>query len=426
MALIESFSGVRGIFEKDLKKNIIQNYAASFCLNKKKIVVGRDTRKSSIKIKDVIVNSVGINVIDVGVASTPEIELAVRKYKADGGIIITASHNEPHFNGMKFLGRDGMIISPERMNKLIWASRIKKDVKKGKVVRKDISKEYVSFIKKVVGSSGISKITKGKFHVVVDPNGGTGIIAKKVLESIGVKVSIINGKIGEFKRTIEPKESSLSWLKKEVKEKKADFGAGFDCDGDRAELVIDDRFVSGHYVLALLVSAALKKEGVVVVNDATSHLLKEVVDKLGGSVVDVEVGEVNVVEEMVRLNSIVGGEGSCGGGIVKPSRCRDGTLTIVMILKLMAEKKKKLKDILEVMPKYFTIQNKVKVDGFDKKKFELMVKERYRKNKIIGCGSSIKVLFRDGFLWFRESKTESDTVRIIVDSNAEDVTQSTS
>ncbi|HLC65483.1 MAG TPA: hypothetical protein VJI46_05175 [Candidatus Nanoarchaeia archaeon] len=415
MAIVESYSGVRGIYGGELTKEIVRNYTVAFSKRKKKIVVGRDTRKSSKEMRHLIVNSAGIEVIDVGVASTPEIQLAVRLFGADGGIIITASHNEPEYNGMKFLGKNGAIIGKNEMEGLIKAAKVTGFPKKSKVVEKGISGEYVSFVRDIVGA--FDRIRKKKFSVVIDPNGGTGIIAKKVLESAGVNVTVINGKPGAFRRKIEPTESSLKNLQRIVKNKKADLGVGFDCDADRAEMVLGNRFVSGHYVLALLVMAAARNGDTVVINDATSNVVREVAGKLGCGVLEAEVGEVNVISKMEAAKAAVGGEGSSGGGILFPSRCRDGTLTLMMILKLMAENGKGLQEILGEMPKYYTVQAKTSISSFNNGAFESLLKRKY--GKVASHGDSLKVVFKDSFLWFRASRTESGIIRVIADARSE-------
>ncbi|MBI4440440.1 hypothetical protein HY638_05695 [Candidatus Woesearchaeota archaeon] len=415
MALVESLSGVRGIYGKELTLETVGNYAIAFSKGKKKIVVGCDTRNSSAPIRNAIINSAGITVIDVGVASTPETQFAVRQFRADGGIIITASHNEPEYNGMKFLGRNGGVISPADMHSLVLAAKKHGTPKKGQVIGKNVSLDYASFVKRTVGLNAFEKIRKKNFFVAIDSNGGTGIIAKMVLEAAGVRVKLINGKLGVFNRRIEPSEGSLGELMSIVGKENADFGVGFDCDGDRAEIVLADRHVSGHYVLALLVKSAIRKKGIVVVNDATSKIVRVVAEKIGARVVEVEVGEVNVARKMESLKASVGGEGSSGGGIVWPSRCRDGTLAVMMILKLMAESGKSFMELVEEMPAYYTLQGKENVDNFDVKKLESALKNKYGR-KIAKHGGSLKVLFGDSFLWFRESKTESGIVRVIADS----------
>ena len=161
--------------------------------------------------------------------------------------------------------------------------------------------------------------------------------------------------LGIFNRLIEPTQESLAYLADEVEKENADLGAGWDCDGDRVELVIPNnseftkqqgRMLSGQYILALLVEEVMSEykgeNKVVVTNDATSNLVTEVAEKHNAKVVEVEVGEINVVEKIEELNAAVGGEGSSSGGIFPPSKCRDGILTLIMIFGLIAKRKKKI------------------------------------------------------------------------------------
>src|SRR3989344_1927179 len=196
--LVQSFSGIRGIYDKELNENIARRYAYVFnnFLTKRNknplVVIGNDPRKSSEPLKKAMLD-IFYNIIDVGIATTPMIELAVREYKADGGIIITASHNEPEYNGFKFLDKDGAVLRPKDINKIINDFNKIKDLeetdfldklKEKKVVRKigkrhdDIIKKYFDFIIKIIKKENIELVKSSNFKVILDPNGGAGIIAK--------------------------------------------------------------------------------------------------------------------------------------------------------------------------------------------------------------------------------------------------------
>ena len=379
--LIASFSGIRGIYGKELTDDVARKFCycyGQFLGKNLKVVVGTDTRESSERLKQAVFDSIDAEFVDVGVMPTPAVELAVREYKADGGVIITASHNEPRYNGFKFLGKDGAILRPKDMNAVIKRFfeikglngidffdrhlykgndlKIKKITKK----HKDALDIYFHFLNKLVNKNNFFKRNNKKLRdikILIDPNGGAGIVAKGILKRFGVNVASINNEPGKFARLIEPNGESLSYLKGVIAEKKADFGAGFDCDADRVELILPDgSLVDGNYALALCIYEVLnKKNQTIVVNDATSGLIIEIADGLNAKVIETEVGEINVVDEMYKKKAAIGGEGSNGGVIVPPSKCRDGILTLLLIIKLIIKKNKSLKELIGCLPKYYTL-----------------------------------------------------------------------
>jgi phosphomannomutase len=261
---------------------------------------------------------------------------------------------------------------------------------------------------------------------LIDPNGGSAItVLEKLFKRLGVKTKIINNKLGQFSRLIEPNITSLSYLSGQVSEGGFTFGCGFDCDADRVEFVLPEQMVSGQYVLALACDAYLRgtKNQIVVVNDCTSYLVSEVIKKYGAKVKEVEVGETNVVEAMEKEKSIIGGEGSNGGVIVFPIKCRDGIMTTVLIIKLIAELGKSLSTILDDYPKYYTertIKNCLPDRAvWIKSELEEYFRQKgYNIKKTGGKNGGLKILIdKNNFLWFRSSKTEMGIFRIIADGD---------
>ena len=444
--LAESFSGIRGIYGKELTLDIAKRYAYVFqeFLKKKtkkksvKIVVGYDTRPSSPDIKKAIIDVLEGEVIDVEYASTPATELAVRIYGADAGIMITASHNEPEYNGFKFLDHNGSILSRKDAEKVI---ALYNKIKKRKIKFKKNNKmvvnnyrqlmlSYADYVYHILGDKGVSLIHDANFKVIIDPNGGTGDIASRVLMRFGIEVISLNMEHGKFTRLIEPNESSLSHLKDHIKKNNADLAAGFDCDADRVEILDNNgNMLNGHKILALLVDSVLSnakkgaKKKTIVTNDATSCLVKDITQKYKYKLKEVEVGEANVIEAMYKLKSPVGGEGSSSGGILPPSRCRDGVLTLVMILRLMAQRKQKLSEILAKYPPYFESRTKIKFnprkhDSIKRKLIKFYRKKKYKIQKLGGIEAGLKIIVdKKSFIYFRASKTEACQFRIIVDTN---------
>ena len=442
MALVESFSGIRGIYGKDLTDSAAVRYAYSynsFLKSKTKknnptIVIGMDTRASGIKLADSIMGILDCNFIDVGICPTPAVEFAVRHFNADGGIIITASHNEPYWNGFKFLNSDGSILGENDMNIVIGNSKAFRDfhkIQERKILEKNSEtvKKYTEFIFSILGRENIGRIKNSKQKIVIDPNGGTAVIAKKILEQAGVEVVGVSMNYGEFNRTVEPTEDSLIYLKNIIDENKADFAAGFDCDADRIEILMGSgQLLSGNYILALVVDEILSnsknpRNQFVVVNDVTSNAVRDVVQKHGAKLKEVEVGETNVVQEMSKLKAIVGGEGSSGGVIMPPSKCRDGILTLLAILSIIAKKEKKLEDIIEEFPGYCNLKKKMEFDATKHDKIKKYLKDYYSKKGLEiketgGIKGGLKIITgKSSFVWFRASRTEGNVFRVVSESD---------
>ncbi len=291
-------------------------------------------------------------------------------------------------------------------------------------------KEYTKFIFNIIGKENIERIKDSHQKIVVDPNGGTGAISKKILEQLGIEVTGVNMPYGIFNRAVEPTEDSLAYLKGFIDENKADFAAGFDCDADRVEIMLSSgKLLSGHYILALAVDEMLSsskspRNKFVVVNDVTSNVVRDIVQKYGAKLKEVEVGETNVVGEMDRLKAAIGGEGSSGGVIIPPSKCRDGILTLLMVLSVIAKRGKNLADIMEEFPKYFTIKKKIEFGIEKHNSIKKSIKEHYSKRgfetrETGGIKGGLKIITgKDSFVWFRASRTEGRVFRIVSDSNS--------
>ncbi|MBU2545076.1 hypothetical protein KKC65_01290 [Patescibacteria group bacterium] len=427
--LVESFSGIRGIYGESMNESLAYQYAYSYCqlFKPHSLIIAGDTRKSTPILKKAMIRAFqdcGIEkIIDAGIIPVQVCEYGVQKFKADGGVYISASHNEPEYNGFKFLKKDGALLYQDQINSLIKEvyknqEYVTKD-NKTKIIdkEKEIIDNYIDFVLERVGKTK----TKG-LRILIDPNGGSGIaVLKRLFAKLGVQAEIINNQMGEFKRLIEPNDQSLKYLQKELKDES--FACGFDCDADRVVIVLKDQIVSGQYVLALACDSLLEgtKDQIVVTNDCTSYLVRDIIKNHGATMKEVEVGEMNVVSEMEKQGSIIGGEGSCGGVIIPPIKCRDGIMTVCLILKMMADKKKSLDGILDDYPKYFSERAKLtcssdKVFGI-KDKIEKYF-DKFEMKKTGGSTGGLKILIdKSLYIWFRQSKTEAGTFRIIVDGD---------
>ena len=450
MPLIESFSGIRGVYDDGMDEQVAIRYGYAYLsfLKKKygnnlKVVIGTDTRPSRDILKNALIEAFDCDIIDLGIAGTPMTEFAVRHYKANGGIVITASHNEPYWNGFKFLDNDGAVLKANEMDAIIKTyNKIKKlgnkdfcnshlykntnpkKIKIKKITKKyqEINTKYSDYVLSFLSEENKEKIRNSKLKVIIDPNGGAGIIAKQILEKLGVKIIGVNMEHGIFNRAVEPTEDSLLYLANLVRGRNFDFAAGFDCDADRVEIMTEKGPVSGNQLLALIADDILKnsKNKVVVVNNATSLMVRDIAKKHNAEYVETEVGEANVVNEMYRLKAPVGGEGSSSGVIIPDSRCRDGILTLLFLIKIIASKGKKIEELVRGLPQYCNIKTKVTIDS--KKSYSIIKKihahynKKNYKTKKSKAGSLKVMLNSNSFVWFRASKTEANLLRVIADA----------
>ena len=450
MPLVESFSGVRGIYDDGMDEQVAVRYGYAYLsfLKKKygnnlKVVIGTDTRPSKDILKNALIEVFDCDIIDLGISSTPMTEFAVRYCKANGGIVITASHNEPYWNGFKFLDNDGAVLRANEMdsiiknysktkhlnnkdffNKHLYKNLDPKKIKIKKIIKKydEVNMKYSDYVLNFLSEKDKEKIKTSKLKVILDPNGGTGIIAKQILEKLGVKVIEVNMEHGVFNRAVEPNEDSLLYLTNMVRDRNYDFAAGFDCDADRVEIMTARGLVSGNQLLALIADDILKKSKnkVVVVNNATSLILRDIAKKHNAKYVQTEVRETNVVSEMYRLKAPVGGEGSSSGVIIPDSRCRDGILTLLFLIKIIANKGKKIEELVKELPEYYNIKTKATIDS---KKYNTIInkisnyyKKKNYKPKKSKEGSLKVMLSNNSFAWFRASKTEANLLRVIADA----------
>jgi phosphomannomutase len=429
--LVQSLSGIRGIYGKSLTPDIASKYASSYfsIFRPKTIVIGRDTRPSGPAIKTAMINVLPCKVIDVGILPTPAIQNAVRHFKADGGIIITASHNPAEWNGFKFLRKDGSVLHEDEMAKVI-ASYEKTALRPPALSKKTIAVQkraealeaYTKFVLNTISKKALDTIKRQNIVILIDPNGGAGVVAKDILEKADMEVIVVNMEPGRFEREIEPTRESLAYLLPKLKRAKASFAAGFDCDADRVEILLPNgNILSGNEMLALAAQrifsqAKNPKKETVVVNNATSSMVKEVVEAFGAKYVEVEVGEANVIHAMKKEKATLGGEGSSSGIILAPATSRDGILGVLMMAALGG----RLSSLLENLPESCYLKEKITIEPS---------KIPYAKQMFYGFyhsktpdvdfrkGGAVKAwLSKRSFVWCRDSKTEEGILRVIVDA----------
>jgi phosphomannomutase len=441
VTLIKTISGIRGTIGDKPGENLspvdILKFTAAFgslLIDKSKItklVIGRDGRTSGAMIRDIVVSTLtglGIDVIDLGFSTTPTVEIAVQMEKANGGIIITASHNPQEWNALKLLNSDGEFISAAMGEKLLKRAE-KEDFafvaedKRGSVKNDDsyLQKHIDAVLKYPLVNA--KAIAKQKFKVVVDSINSTGaIFVPALLKTLGVnEIIILNGEVnGKFAHNPEPLPEHLTELSAEVARQKADLGIAVDPDVDRLCFVCEDGSMFGEeYTLVAIADYVLcKKKGNTVSNMSSTKALKEITLKHGGEYFPSAVGEVNVVKKMKEVNAVIGGEGN--GGIIVPDfhYGRDALIGIGLFLSHLANYKKGIKSLRALYPTYFVSKNKIELEnGIDVKSIFDKIKKKYKRNPI-NTEDGLKIEFDDDWVHLRISNTEP-IIRIYAESNFE-------
>jgi len=434
MTLKISISGIRGIAGQSLTDEVVRDFAAAFAkyTNKGKIVIGSDTRLSGEHVKTIVISELcarGCEVIDIGIAPTPTTQIAVRNNKADGGIIITASHNPPEWNGLKFVRQDGIFLNESQAKELIsmyediqkTAKAPKEDSLIGSLCKKDPT-ALDKHIELVKNNIDVPAIRNKGFKVAIDCcNGAGSVITQKFLKELGCEIIAINTDTKKIPpRGSEPIPQNLSQLCEVVKKFNADIGFAQDPDADRLSIVSDEGVAIGEeYSLALAAMFILSRDKssgkkVLVTNLSTSRINEDIASGLGAKVVRTKVGEVNVSEKIKETGAVIGGEGN--GGIIWPvvGLGRDSIAGIGLILTMLAASGKKLSFIVSGMPRYSMIKDKVELSASsDPSKILSSIEKLYTSEKIDRT-DGIKVDFSDGWLHIRSSNTEP-IIRIIAE-----------
>lgn len=444
MSLIKSISGIRGTiggpqgdgltptdlvrFVSAYSKWVAGNHVGD---GRPKVVVGRDARISGPMVRNIVVGTLmgmGIDVVDIDLATTPTTELAVTGEKADGGIIITASHNPKQWNALKLLDHNGeFLTAAQGAEVLSTAEREDYDAANvdnlGSLTTKDYSEYHIN---KVLGLKLVDAdaIRKAGFTVAMDTiNSVGGIVLPKLLERLGVKTvyGINLEPTGNFAHNPEPLPQNLLDISKLVPEKKADIGFVVDPDVDRLAFICEDGSMFGEeYTIVSVADYVLAHTpGNTVSNLSSSRALRDITEKHNGTYSAAAVGEVNVVSKMKETNAVIGGEGN--GGVIYPE-ChygRDALVGIALMLTQMAKTGKKPTELRATYPPYVISKNRidlrpeVDVDALLKK-----VKEQYKNEKINDI-DGVKIDFAKSWVHLRKSNTEP-IIRIYAEAQTED------
>jgi phosphomannomutase len=443
LALIKSISGIRGTIGgkpgETLSPLDVVKFTSAFGSwlmensGSRKVVIGRDGRISGPMVSELVAQtlvSLGLEVVDLGLSTTPTVEMAVVMEEAAGGIIITASHNPREWNALKLLNYTGEFISGEDGAAVLEkASRDQYTyaaVDKLGVIRPDDS--YLQkHIDAILAHELVKadKIRAAKFKIVVDAINSTGaVFVPALLKAMGVKeadIIVLNEEVnGKFAHNPEPLPQNLSQLSNEVNKRGAHLGIAVDPDVDRLVLVCEDGSMFGEeYTLVAVADYVLgKRKGNTVSNLSSSRALKDVTLRHGGKYFPSSVGEVNVVKKMKEVDAVIGGEGN--GGIILPDLHygRDALAGIALFLSFLAESGKTVKQLRGSYPDYFISKNKIELNtGIDLNTVFDALKRKY-KSQPLNTEDGLRIEFDNDWVHLRSSNTEP-IIRIIAESNFE-------
>lgn len=428
--LMISVAGVRGIVGRALTPEVAAGYAAAFgtFIGRGRIILGRDSRPSGQVMElaaEAGLRSVGCQVVKIGIVPTPTVQLMVKQMKAKGGLAITASHNPPQWNALKFIGAGGGFLSAEEGRQMLAVYDQQRFLRAayteiGGVEAFDqaLDRHVESILR--LPFVVADRIRRRRLRVVCDTcHGAGGPIFSRLLKKLGCQeISLHYEPSGDFSRPIEPRAGNLGELERAVRKHRADVGFATDADVDRLSLVDEAGQALGEeYTLPLAARYRLsQKRGVVVTNLSTSNMVEAVALARNSRVVRTPVGEANVVVAMKKHRAVLGGEGN--GGVIIPelNYARDATAAMALILMLLAETGQPLSRLARSLPKYAMIKEEIETESP-----AALVKKTaiYFHNQPQDHSDGVKIFFADGWLHVRASGTEP-VVRAIAESEKAD------
>jgi len=442
MALIKSISGIRGTIGGNVDNNLTPidtvKFAAAYGMWLKKqtskkqltVILGRDARISGKMVSSLVSNTLvglGINVVDIGLSTTPTVEVAVALDNADGGIIITASHNPKQWNALKLLNGKGEFLDAANGEEVLKIAEtnayIFSEVDDLGIYKK--KKKYIDrHIQEVLNLNlvDVEAIKKANFRVVVDAVNSTGGIAiPALLDKLNVEcIELYCEPNGQFPHNPEPLKEHLTDISELVVKEKADLGIVVDPDVDRLAIVNEDGSMFGEeYTLVACADYVLgKTSGNTVSNLSSSRALRDITQKHGGDYEASAVGEVNVVELMKKNNAIIGGEGN--GGIIYPESHygRDSLVGVALFLSHLANLKISCKELRNSYPNYYMSKNKIELTPQINVDEILKTIASIYENEDVITIDGVKINFDTEWVHLRKSNTEP-IIRIYTESNSQ-------
>ena len=442
MTLIKSISGIRGTIGGEVGENLTPIDIVKFTIaytrfiaskneaKKLRIVVGRDARISGEMVNDIIEGTLlgcGADVINVGLCTTPGTEMAVITHKADGGIIITASHNPKQWNALKLLNEKGEFLNAEEGKQVLALAEqedfLFPDVENiGKVIsREDFNPTHIQQVL-ALPLVDAEAVKARRFKVVVDAvNSIGGVVIPALLEELGCEVVKLNCEpTGEFAHNPEPLPEHLTEISEVIRREKADLGVVVDPDVDRLALVSEDGSMFGEEYTLVAVSDYILSQGVgnTVSNLSSSRALRDVTVAHGGEYNASAVGEVNVVAKMKETGAVIGGEGN--GGVIYPALHygRDALVGVALFLSLLVKKGCTMTELRATYPAYYASKNKIQLTPeIDVDKVLQEMKERYSSERVNDI-DGVKIDFAENWIHLRKSNTEP-IVRVYTEAKSQ-------
>ena len=440
LPLIKSISGFRGTIGgrpgNNLTPQDIVECTAAFgqwivnTSGKRSIVVGRDGRISGEIVSGLVINtlrSMGISVVDLGLSTTPTVEIAVPIENAGGGIVLTASHNPKEWNALKLLNQRGEFISA-RDGEEVLALISEGGIEYAAVDQLGAYRADDSYIQKHIDRIlalpmvDVEAVRAKKYRIVLDAINSTGALAvPPLLEALGCQVILLNGAVnGHFAHNPEPLKEHLGQLSTEVRQQRAQLGIAVDPDVDRLVFMCEDGELFGEeYTLVAVADYVLsRKPGNTVSNLSSTRALRDVTLRYGGAYYAAAVGEVNVVEKMKAVGAVIGGEGN--GGVILPDLHygRDAMAGIALFLSHLTHSGKQISTLRKTYPDYQMSKTKLdRTPDIDLEKIFAGLQEKYR-NEQINTEDGLKIDFESGWVHLRPSNTEA-IIRVYSESNSE-------
>ena len=443
MTLIKSISGIRGTIGGEVGENLTPIDIVKFTIaytrfiaskneaKRLKIVVGRDARISGEMVNDIIEGTLlgcGADVINVGLCTTPGTEMAVITHKADGGIIITASHNPKQWNALKLLNEKGEFLNAKEGEQVLALAEqedfLFPDVDTiGKVIlREDFNPTHIDQVL-ALNLVDVEKVKARKFKVVVDAvNSIGGVVIPALLEKLGCEVVKLNCEPnGHFAHNPEPLPQNLTEISEVIVKEGADLGVVVDPDVDRLALVNEDGTMFGEeYTLVAVADYILAHtKGNTCSNLSSSRALSDITKAHGGEYAASAVGEVNVVTKMKEIGAVIGGEGN--GGVIYPELHygRDALVGVALFLTYLAELNIPMTELRKKYPAYYASKNKIELTpAIDVDKVLATVKERYAHERVNDI-DGVKIDFAEHWVHLRKSNTEP-IIRIYVEAKSQE------
>ena len=440
MTLISSISGIRGTVDGENGSSLtpidIVKYTSAFgkWINKentlrKSVVIARDGRISGQSILPIVRStliSMGIDVIDTGLSSTPTTQIIVKKKIADGGIILTASHNPKNWNALKLFNCKGEFLSQLEIDEILQNLKhgsfiFKKEDNYGKIFK--ISDAFKTHIKEVIKLNLVmtDEIRKSRFKIVVDGiNSSGGVVVPRMLRELNSEVIELNCiPDGNFAHNPEPLEQNLTKLKELVIKEKADLGIAVDPDVDRLVFICENGKSFGEENTLVVCSDYVlsNEKGATVSNMSSSMSLEIITKKHDCNYFSSRVGEINVVEKMKEVKAVIGGEGN--GGVIYPESHygRDALVGIGLFLSKLSTSNMKASELLDLYPKFIIKKDKLKFNNkFSMTKLKQTIKKKYN-NSRIDCSDGVKIFFDESWLHVRKSNTEP-IIRVYCESKS--------